>query len=198
VDAAIREPEAEVAAVAIGVEKADGPGRPGLDRRAARVAGDPKGAVGRAVVATVLGKNLGPAGQHAGEDEGLVISLAAAVDEEAAVQVAGGAPGQFRRQGRPVLRHHLRRDTAGPLCLARDRLDDPAVTVAEGAVKHLRDEVEVAPALPVEEVHSLGMVEFQHGVFPLLDRPRQEQMAPQRLARGHRALRCSRSAGFGA
>src|SRR5262249_57598489 len=120
-----------------GREEGGGGGRGGLDGGAGRVAGDPEGAVGGAVVAAVLGEDLGPAGQHAGEDERLVVGLAAAVDEEAAVQVARGAPGQLRRQGRPLRRQHLRRDAAGPFRLARDGLNDAAVAVAEGAVEDL-------------------------------------------------------------
>ena len=55
-------------------------------------------------------------------------------------------------------------------------------------MEDLRDEVEVAPALAVEEVDALAAVELQHGVFALLDGPGQQQMAARRGLRGHGSL----------
>jgi len=86
-------------------------------------------------------------------------------------QVARGAPGQRLRQGGPLRRQELRRDTAGTFRLPLDRLDYPAVAVAEVRLKKLRQEIEIAATMPVVEVDAVAVVEFQHGVFALLDRP---------------------------
>ena len=55
-------------------------------------------------------------------------------------------------------------------------LDDPAVSVAEVAVEQLREEVQIAPALPVVEVDALGPGKLQHRVLALLDGPGNEDV----------------------
>ena len=67
-----------------------------------------QGAVSRAVVAAVLCEDLRPAGQQASQDERLVVGLAAAVDEEAAVQVAWRPLGQLLGEGDALFRRHRR------------------------------------------------------------------------------------------
>ena len=57
-------PKAEIAAVAVRIEEAHGAGRARLDGGAARIAADAEAAVGGAVIAAILGENLGPAGEH--------------------------------------------------------------------------------------------------------------------------------------
>src|SRR5262249_53634154 len=145
--------------------------RPRLDRRAPRVAADAQAAQRRAVVAAILGEDLGPAGEQPGQDERLVVRLAAAVDEQRAPQVARRPAGQRLRQGGPPLAQHLRRDAAGALRLAPDGVDDAAVAVAEVAVEQLREEVEVTPPRAVEEVDALAAVELQDRVLALLHGP---------------------------
>src|SRR5262249_44119677 len=104
---------------------------------------------------------------------------------EAAVEVAGGAPGQFLRQGDALRRQELRADAAGLLRLLLNRLDDSSVAVAEVAVEHLREEVEVALPLPVEEVDALAVVELQDGVLTLLNGPGQQQMTAGGVEQSH-------------
>src|SRR5262249_33852191 len=135
---ALGEGLAEVAAVAVRIEEANGAGRPGLDRGAPWIAADAEAAERGAVVAAILGKDLRPAGDHAGEDEGLVVRLAAAVDEEALSQIAGGELGKLAGQEDAILGQHLRRDTRGLGRLPLNRLDDLAIAVAEVAVEQLR------------------------------------------------------------
>src|SRR5207302_857538 len=110
----------------------------------------------------------------------------AAVDEEALAEIARRTPGQRLGEGDALLGEDLRRHTAGPLRLALDGFDDPAVAVAEVAVKELRQEVEVTAALAVKEIHSLTTLELQNGVFPFLDGPGQQEMAARLGETGHR------------
>ena len=58
------------------------------------------------------------------------------------------------------------------LRLPLNRLDHPAVAVAKVRLKELRQEIEIAVTVPVVEVDAVAVVEFQHRVFALLDRPR--------------------------
>src|SRR5262249_35868952 len=162
------------------IEEANGAGRPGLDRGAPWIAADAEAAERGAVVAAILGKDLRPAGDHAGEDEGLVVRLAAAVDEEALSQIAGGELGKLAGQEDATLGQHLRRDTRGLGRLPLNRLDDLAIAVAEVAVEQLRQEVEIAPALAIEEADALAVVELEDGLFALLDGPGHEQVLTRR------------------
>src|SRR5437868_3717602 len=165
---------AEVAAVAVRVEETHRTGRARLDGRPPRVAGDAEGAVGCAVIAAILGENLRSSGEEAGQDKSLIIRLAAAVDEQAGVQVAGRAPGQLAGESRTLLGEQLRRHAAGAFGLTLNGRDDAAIAVAQGAVEELRQAIEIAPALTVEEVDAVAVIELQHGIFTLLNGPGQE------------------------
>src|SRR4051812_34057780 len=116
--------ETEVAAIAVGIEEAHSASDARLDGRAARVAGRAQASERRAVKAAVLRENLRPTRDQPGHDERLVVRLAAAVDEETAIQVARRPLCQGLGKSRPLRRQHLRRDTAGLRRLLLDRGDD--------------------------------------------------------------------------
>src|SRR5262249_18582940 len=158
----------EIAAIAVGVEEAYGAGRPGLDGRAAGIAADAKAAEQRAVIAAILRENLRTAGDHARHDESLIVGLGAAVDEVALVQVAGRPLGQGVGQGDAFLGQEDRRHAADFLRLLLDRLDHAAVVMAQVAVEDLGQHVEVALALPIEEINAVAMIDLEETVFALL------------------------------
>src|SRR5262249_27068129 len=146
-----------------------------IDGRAALIAAHAEAAVGRAVKAPILGEDLRPARNEASEDKRLVVGLAAAVDEEALVQVARRSLRHRFGQRYPLLRQHLRRHAACPLSLPLNCLDHSPVAVAEIAIEKLRQEIEIAPALTVVEVNAFAVGEFENGIFTLLNGPGEEK-----------------------
>src|SRR5262249_2852959 len=175
----------EIAAIAVWIEEADGAGVSRLDRSAAWITADAKAAEGGAVIAAVLGEDFGPARNHSGHDKRLVCRLAARVDEEALVEIAGRPLRQSIGESDPFGGQYLGRDAAGFLRLLLDRFNHAAVAVAQVAVKKLRQEIEVTPPLAIVEVNALAALKLQNWVFALLDGPGQKEMAAWRCERGH-------------
>src|SRR5262249_27121938 len=140
--------------------------------RAAGIAADAKTAECCAVKAAILGENLRPACDQAGHDERLIIRLAATVDEEALAHFSRRSLSQRIRQRDSILRQELRRNATRLLRLPLNSGDHPLVGVAKIDIEELGQEVDVPAALAVVEIDALGMIEFQDGVFALLDRPR--------------------------
>ena len=181
--------QAKIAAVTVGIKETHGaPWWRRFDGRPPWIAADTEPAIGRAVIAAILGKYLGTPGHQTSQDESLVVGLAAAVDEKAGVQISGRSLGQFSRQRRPLFGDELRRNTAASLRLPLDCRDHAPVAVAEIAMKELGQKIEIRPALAVEEIDALRPVELQDRIFAFLDRPGQQEMFPPRSRWRHKSL----------
>ena len=141
-----RELLAERAPVAVAVEGVDHAGHAGLERHPAPVAGQRHRAEGGAVVAAIAADDLAPAGDQAGQLDRVLVGLGAAQGEEH----LGEALGRHRQQALGQLdlgrEHRGRRRDAQLIGLALDRVDDPAVAVAEAGLVAERAEVEPAGA----------------------------------------------------
>ena len=125
-------------------------------RPAARVAGGRDGQAGGAVVGAVAGQDLVAAGDLAGQLDGVLVGLGAAVGEEGDVQVAGRQLGQLAAQAGARLVGHEGVREGQPLGLGRDGVDDALVAVADVDGHRLAVEVKEAPSVGRVEVGALG------------------------------------------
>ncbi len=164
-------------APAMRVRVADDP----VDRRlvgpAARVAGERHGPEGGAVVRPVAGEHLGPAREVAGELDRVLDRLRPAEGEEDLVEVARHDLGHLRAEAGPDLGGEGRLDVLQLRRLGRDRVDDPAVAVADVHRHQLAVEVDDPAAFGRVEVDPLGVVD-RDGVDGALRGPREERVRP--------------------
>ncbi len=147
----------------------------GLVGPAPRVAGQGVGPERRTVVAAVAGQDLRPAGEVAGELDGVLDRLRAAEREEDLVQVAGQDLRQLRAEAGPDLGHEGRLDVLELRRLGADGVDDAAVAVADVDRHELAVEVEDPAPLGRVQVDALRAVD-RHGVHGALDGPAEERV----------------------
>ncbi len=163
------------APVGVRVEHPDDAGHARLDGPAAGIAGQRHGAVRRSVVGAVPGDDLVPAGVEAGELDGVLVRLRAAVREERDGEVAGRDLREHAAEARARLVRHRRADRAELVGLVLDRLDDLRVLVADVDVDELRGEVQVALPVVIPEMTALGTGDRDR-VDLALHRPRVEDV----------------------
>ena len=157
-------------AVRVRAHEVDDAGDRRLAPPAPRLAGEGHGGGGGAVVAAVRRQHLRPARVGAGQADGVLVGLGAAVGEEDPVEALGRVGGD--EPGRLVagLVGEGRRDGAEPLGLLDDGGDHLRVLVAEVQVHQLRREVEPAVALVVPEL-APGAAGERERVDQVLGRP---------------------------
>src|SRR5262249_16571510 len=126
-----------------------------------------------------------PAGNHACQDERLIVGLAAAVDEKALGQITRRDAGERIGEGDALGGQKLRRDAARLVRLTPDRIDHGAIAVAQIAVEELREKIKITAGLAVVEIDAFATLELRQFVLALLHGPRQEQMLAWRSDCGH-------------
>ena len=174
---------------AVGVRVADDADDARLVGPAARVAGQGHRPERRTVVGAIAGEDLVPAGDVAGELDGVLDRLRTAKREEDLIHVARQDLGELRSESRPDLRGEGGLHVLELQRLGRDRVDDPAVAVTDVDRHQLAVEIEDALALGGVQVDAFGMVDGD-GVEGALDGPGEEGVLPGQgddLVAGHAA-----------
>ena len=139
------------------VEHVHDPGDAGLVGPAAGVARECYRPRGGAVVGAVAGEDLVTPGHGSGDADGVLVGLGAPEGEERLLDVAGEQLGELAAEQRPGLGGGDGGvGVSERFGLARDRLDDAGVPMADVHAHELAVEVQVALAVGVVEVDALG------------------------------------------
>src|SRR5262249_59499440 len=112
-----------------------------------------------------------PAGNHACQDERLIVGLAAAVDEKALGQITRRDAGERIGEGDALGGQKLRRDAARLVRLTPDRIDHGAIAVAQIAVEELREKIQITAGPSGVEKKALPTPQLRPFLLPPLPRP---------------------------
>ena len=140
----------------VGIHDAHYPRNAGLGRPAPRVACERNASRRRAVIRTIAGDDLVPPGKEAGNLDGILGCLSAAVGEEKRVNVARSDFRELGAQSGAGLGRHERISIGQRGGLLADGLDHPLIAMADVYAHQLAVEIDEALPFRRPEINTLG------------------------------------------